>query len=148
MSNGMNKRLIAPCGMNCGICMAYLREKNQCPGCRRSDIGKAISVTKCRIKTCEVLKNKRARFCFQCENLPCDRLKHLDRRYRTKYDMSMLDNLIQIKQGGIEAFLLAQRSKYRCPRCGGTVCVHNKRCYRCDPPTSRIQPTARRQDVR
>jgi hypothetical protein len=26
--------LIAPCGMNCGVCMAYLREKNKCPGCR------------------------------------------------------------------------------------------------------------------
>src|SRR5512137_1207045 len=84
VSNDVYKRLIAPCGMDCGICMAYLRKKNQCPGCRSSDIGKAISVTKCRIKTCEVLKKKRARFCFQCEHLPCDRLKHLDRRYRTK----------------------------------------------------------------
>ena len=148
MSSGINKRLIAPCGMNCGICMAYLREKNRCPGCRKSDIGKAISVTNCRIKTCEVFKNKRARFCFQCENLPCDRLKHLDRRYRTKYDMSMLENLSQIKQGGIETFLSAQLAKYRCPRCGGIVCVHNKRCYKCDPPSGRNRQDGRRQNVR
>ena len=27
-------RLIAPCGMNCAVCLGYLREKNKCPGCQ------------------------------------------------------------------------------------------------------------------
>ena len=36
--------LIAPCGMNCNICMAYLREKNKCPGCREIDINKSIKI--------------------------------------------------------------------------------------------------------
>ena len=30
----MEKELIAPCGMNCGICKYYYREKDKCPGCR------------------------------------------------------------------------------------------------------------------
>lgn len=38
--------LIAPCGMNCSICMAYLREKNKCPGCRGNDIDKPITRVK------------------------------------------------------------------------------------------------------
>ena len=50
--------LIAPCGMNCGICMAYLREKNKCPGCRVIDINKSISVQKCKIKNCYELNKK------------------------------------------------------------------------------------------
>ncbi len=33
----MDVSLIAPCGMNCGICLAYLRTKNVCPGCRVND---------------------------------------------------------------------------------------------------------------
>ena len=33
----MKSELIAPCGMNCGICYGYLREKNKCPGCRKRD---------------------------------------------------------------------------------------------------------------
>jgi uncharacterized radical SAM superfamily Fe-S cluster-containing enzyme len=33
-----NISLIAPCGMNCSICSAYLREKNKCPGCRLMNI--------------------------------------------------------------------------------------------------------------
>ncbi len=36
---GLNPVLIAPCGMNCGTCLGYLREKNKCVGCRlKSDI--------------------------------------------------------------------------------------------------------------
>jgi hypothetical protein len=27
----MKVNLIAPCGMNCGICLAYLRETSHCP---------------------------------------------------------------------------------------------------------------------
>jgi hypothetical protein len=30
MAMKFNKQLIAPCGMNCGICLGYLRDKNKC----------------------------------------------------------------------------------------------------------------------
>ncbi|MDD5456566.1 MAG: hypothetical protein PHV30_05985 [Candidatus Margulisbacteria bacterium] len=33
----MKPALIAPCGMNCAICLGYLREKNKCPGCSETD---------------------------------------------------------------------------------------------------------------
>jgi len=29
----MSTVLIAPCGMNCRLCMAYQRDKKQCKGC-------------------------------------------------------------------------------------------------------------------
>ena len=29
--------LIAPCGMNCRLCLGQIREKNTCPGCRSVD---------------------------------------------------------------------------------------------------------------
>ncbi len=96
--------LIAPCGMNCGICMAYLREKNKCPGCRGTDINKPITRIKCKIKTCEVFQEAKSKFCFQCESFPCDNLKRLDKRYRTKYNMSMIENLENIKNSGIRKF--------------------------------------------
>ena len=49
--------LIAPCGMNCGICMAYLREQKKCPGCHGSNKDKPVYCVKCRIKNCEIIKN-------------------------------------------------------------------------------------------
>jgi hypothetical protein len=44
--------------MNCGICQAYLREKNNCPGCRGDDTNKPITRVRCKIKNCEVFKKK------------------------------------------------------------------------------------------
>ncbi|MGA2915446.1 MAG: DUF3795 domain-containing protein [Sedimentisphaerales bacterium] len=123
--------LIAACGMNCGVCRAYLREKNKCTGCRGSVTGKPISRIKCKIKTCKVFKNGKAKFCFQCDDFPCDSLKHLDKRYRTKYNMSMIENLENIKKAGIRKFLLNEKARWTCSHCGGTICVHKGFCLNC-----------------
>lgn len=123
--------LIAPCGMNCGVCVAYLRESNKCRGCRGSDVGKPITRTTCKIKICKVLKNGKATFCFQCNDFPCDTLKHLDKRYRTKYTMSMIENLGNIQILGVTKFLLNEKSRWTCPDCGGTICVHKGVCSEC-----------------
>ena len=79
----------------------------------------------------ETIAEGRSKFCFECEKT-CARLKQLDKRYRTKYGMSMIDNLEFIRENGIDKFLRRQAKKYECPTCGGTVCVHNGRCYECD----------------
>ena len=123
--------LVAPCGMNCGICMAYLREKNKCPGCRAADTNKAISVMRCKITNCAVIQKGKAKFCFRCDDFPCKNLKHLDQRYRTRYHMSMIDNLENIRAGGIREFSRTEVSRWTCLQCGGTICVHKGYCYSC-----------------
>lgn len=124
----LNKTLIAPYGMNCGICMAYLRLKNKCPGCRVDDINKPITRSRCKIKNCEFFQNE---FCFECKEFPCGNLKHLDKRYRTKYNMSMIENLINIKNFGIKKFLISEKDRWTCPQCGGKICVHKGYCFSC-----------------
>jgi hypothetical protein len=123
--------LIAPCGMNCGICMAYLRVKNHCPGCRGDDTKKQISALRCIIKNCETPKVNKSGFCYECEKYPCRRLKDLDKRYRTKYRMSMIENLEAIKSDGLAAFVATEKERWRCRACGGTVNVHRGRCAGC-----------------
>ncbi len=130
-SNTISKELIAPCGMNCGICFAYLRETNKCPGCRGDDSGKPIKRLRCKIKTCKYNQLSGARYCFKCEKFPCDALKHLDKRYRTKYSMSMIRNLEDIKKIGIREFVRKERVRWACHECGGTICVHKKECCDC-----------------
>ncbi len=128
----LNKyNLIAPCGMNCGICMAYLRERNKCPGCRATDTNKAITVIRCKILNCKVIQKGKAKFCFECADFPCDRLKHLDKRYRTKYSMSMIENLVNIRDYGIRKFVKNEDVRWTCSRCGGTICVHDGFCIEC-----------------
>jgi len=123
--------LIAPCGMNCGICMAYLRDKNKCPGCRGDDFNKPVTRVRCRIKNCMFFQAGEGKYCFECEKFPCYDLKHLDKRYRTRYNMSMVENLENIKNFGMITFLGTENKKWTCSECGGTICVHKGYCYSC-----------------
>ncbi|MCQ6961634.1 DUF3795 domain-containing protein [Methanolobus chelungpuianus] len=131
MKSPDNASLIAPCGMNCNICVAYLREKNKCPGCRGPDDNKPVTRWKCKIKTCDVFQKEGPQFCFKCAVFPCKKLKALDKRYRTKYHMRMIENLEYIRDCGIMPFLENEKSKWTCSGCGGTVCVHKGYCYSC-----------------
>ncbi len=129
--------LVAPCGMNCSICVAYLREKNKCPGCRGSDANKPKTRVHCKIKTCPVMIEKGVSFCFECEEFPCKLLLYLDKRYRMKYHMSMIENLESIKNNGIESFLNNEKVRWLCSACGGTICVHEGLCHSCKKPKGR-----------
>ncbi|MBN2747249.1 MAG: hypothetical protein JXR34_11035 [Bacteroidales bacterium] len=72
------------------------------------------------------------KFCSdECEKYPCKRLKNLDKRYRTKYGMSMLDNLENIKSLGIEKFVELEQERWRCSNCGELLCVHRTSCLKC-----------------
>lgn len=136
----MDAELIAPCGMNCSLCSAYqLRQnginkrgfnKKHCPGC----LPRGENCTHMG-DACELLGKGSVRFCFECESFPCRRLKALDKRYRTKYHMSMIDNLNCIKELGLEAFLEKQRETWRCTACGAVICCHNGLCLNCSIDT-------------
>jgi hypothetical protein len=131
-----SKELVAPCGMNCAICSGYLALKHEvktkgvrmpyCKGCRPR--GKICAFLK---KKCELLLNNKVRFCYECKNFPCDRLLHLDKRYRTYFRMSMVENLKTIKEEGIQEFLKMEEEKWECPECGGVICCHNGICFSC-----------------
>jgi hypothetical protein len=131
--NPIRSELIAPCGMNCAICMGYLlREKNKCPGCRGDNLNKPSSCVKCIIINCELLQSKNLKYCsVKCEKYPCARLKNLDKRYRTKYNMSMIENLDNIERHGIRTFVKNENIRWTCPECGGTICVHRGFCSDC-----------------
>ena len=45
--------------------------------------------------------------------------------------MSMVENLREIREKGMEKFLEKQEKKYRCPECGDFVSVHDGKCYVC-----------------
>jgi hypothetical protein len=132
----METALIAPCGMNCALCSAYLaREydlkkqgimRSYCPGCRPR--GKNCVFMK---KSCERLGKELVQYCYECAEYPCRRLKLLDKRYRTNYHMSMIENLDFIADQGIKKFIKKEEEKWRCPSCGGTITCHGGLCFKC-----------------
>ena len=123
--------LIAPCGMNCGTCIAYLREKNKCFGCNITFQDKCKSRTNCKIKNCEFLEKKSPKFCYNCVTFPCTRLKKLDIRYRTKYNTGLIQNLQIIKESGIDKFLHFELKRRTCSKCGSILSVHRNKCILC-----------------
>jgi len=127
--------LVAPCGMNCGVCKSYLaysrgvpKEKDKvshCPGCLPRN-------KNCYIKRgCKKLRRNEIKSCLECDDMPCENLDRLDRRYRRHYGMSMVENLGEIKERGMETFLESQEERHRCPECGDVVSVHDSKCYVC-----------------
>jgi len=132
----MNEELIAPCGMNCSICGGYLAFKNDvkskgvkmpyCIGCRPRDKKGAFLK-----KKCEKLLNDKVKYCYECEDFPCESLKRLDKRYRTFFRMSMIENLEFIEKKDLAEFLKKQKEKWKCKKCGGVICCHNGICFDC-----------------
>lgn len=132
----MEEKLIAPCGMNCGVCVSYLAKKHDlnqhgfqkayCSGCLPR--GKNCLHMGDR---CQMLAEGLIRFCYYCEHFPCKRLKALDKRYRDKYHLSMIENLCEVKVKGIESFLIKEAKKWRCSDCGDVICCHNGLCLNC-----------------
>lgn len=119
----MNKNSIAPCGMNCGLCIMHLRAKNTCPGCSsgRKVNGRCI---KCGIKLC---KERHGKYCFECDKFPCERLLRLDKRYQERYGMSEIENLKTIQEKGIQTLLTQEEKKWVSDE--GIFCVHDKKRY-------------------
>ena len=133
----MNKRktatipssLIAPCGLNCRLCRAYNRERNRCPGCLGDDSPKSPSCVNCKIKNCPELEGKR--FCHSCRKFPCDLFTLLEKRYSTKYGLSVVENLNHIREHGVRDFIRNEKIKWQCPKCSSLVCVHQPECIIC-----------------
>jgi len=128
------KNLIASCGMNCRICIGYFgytvsgkRRKMKCIGCKPRD--KSCAFLK---KYCKKLTKKEVDYCYECSDFPCFHLEKIDKLYRERYNMSMIENLEYIRDNGMDDFLKKQEKKYQCSECGGVICVHNGKCYSCE----------------
>jgi len=133
----LSSDLIAPCGMNCALCASYLALVNDlkskgvrmpyCTGCR-------VRNKKCAFlkKSCSRLLNGEVDFCFECPDFPCERLKTIDNRYKSRYKMSMIDNSKFIKEHGMQKFLEEQEKLWKCPNCGEMISCHNGLCFNCE----------------
>jgi ribosomal protein L40E len=140
----ITEELIAPCGMNCAICSRYLSyfnnlNKNQCAGCRPSNKKCSYLFDKCTGINSALEGNATAKFCIECDQYPCKEINRMDKRYRNNYKMSVKENLEHIKENGTAEIVKNQYKKYHCPKCGGLISIHNRKCFKCDEITRLIE---------
>jgi hypothetical protein len=130
----MDRLSIAPCGVICDICSGFQRDKNKknyCIGCRREGI-KPAHCKKCVIKNCPEKNGNTNELCIDCNIFPCRRIKNLHKRYLTRYNEDINENMKLYKDNGIKTFVKIMEEKWKCKNCGKLLCVHKELCLHCE----------------
>lgn len=121
--------MFAPCGMNCKVCYKHCYHKKSCAGCLNNDKGKPEHCRKCKIKDC--VKRKLLSYCYECSDYPCKLIKNLEKSYNQRYQTSLTGNSSFVQTHGLEDFMIQQKEKYICPKCGGIISLHDRECSEC-----------------
>ncbi len=103
MLNKNRWNLVAPCGLYCGECTAFLDGK--CGGCR-SNKGLSKEYRKyCKIYRCSSSKN--LKICLECKEFPCKLFDFFkaERLEESSWFLDVWSNMKQIKEMGLTDFL-------------------------------------------
>lgn len=118
MSDNLNK--VGPCGTCCSLCPAakddpaiikMLVEKGfpkdvlPCKGCRSIDgycPSPSLGGKQCGVFSCA--ESRKYKFCFECEDSPCDRLMPAEKIGNYRYHNMKCFNLLYIQKQGVDKF--------------------------------------------
>jgi hypothetical protein len=132
MPDKIENEMIAVCGVNCLACSAYLNKKNACPGCRASEKEhNRKSCISCVKRKCAF--DKGLRWCFECKQFPCPKIKGLSKRYTQNYGIDLVQNGLEARKD-MDSFLSEQRKYFVCETCGGIIDQHHQKCSECGTP--------------
>lgn len=144
----INKALLAPCGLYCGVCAIYIahRDNNlklkeklmnvykpfaetiddiQCLGCLSDEVVFGYCQT-CPIKSC--VKEKELEGCYQCDEWPCKNIKRFPIAVGKKVIMRAIP---QWRELGTEKWVEQEEMRYQCPECGNSLFRGVRRCNKC-----------------
>ena len=127
-------KMVAPCGLDCSLCLKALEKEAPCPGCNGPDANKpSFCSERCGIIRCRKRKEEGYAFCDECPEYPCGDVMEKERRYTSAYPLveSPLKNLRRIRENGMEKFLKSERAQWTCGECGGVISVHTDKCCGC-----------------
>ena len=129
MTGEIAETMLAPCGIDCGVCYVHLKNKKPCLGCWGQDDSKPQHCRQCKIKVCAMEQG--IDFCSSCSSFPCAIIKRLDKSYRQRYQVSLVDNALRQKRVGAKQHLSEEREKWMCVDCGGVISLHDRVCSEC-----------------
>ncbi len=119
MSTQERIRLLAPCGIDCGICELYLSRDDEqlrvylisrgipeesipCEGCRNTEGHCPVIGSQCETYACGVEND--VKYCYECQDFPCAKLHpSADRADVLPHNLKVF-NLCTIKRDGEEEF--------------------------------------------
>lgn len=129
MPAAIDNIMFAPCGINCMVCYKHCYSKKPCCGCLTGDLGKPEHCRRCRIKDCA--DERGYVYCYECPDFACRLVKNLEKSYNKRYNASLINNSLMVRDLGMNAFMASDREKWTCSSCGGVVSLHDKECSEC-----------------
>ena len=138
------KEMIAPCGLDCSVCIARLEKTPPCPGCWSKEEGKPEHCARlCEIAFCEHRKELKDGYCDKCPDYPCAHILKMENKYQHDYPLkeSLMDNLAEMRRLGMDEFLRNESEKWCCVHCGGIICVHTGNVSNAALTTSNVKIT-------
>jgi len=120
MTDEKRNNMVAPCGIDCGICelnicrdnsqlFEYLvatgipKEKLPCDGCRSIKGDCPVIPEKCATYKCAEVK--KVKFCYECNEFPCEMLNPAADRAEILPHNTKVFNLCTIKKDGVGGFI-------------------------------------------
>jgi len=143
----VNKELLAPCGLYCGVCGVIIATRNddhkfrqrlstvygvrpdqvRCRGCMSDDLFVYCQV--CPIRDC--VNEKGYQGCHQCDDFPCGHIEKFPLPVGKKVQLRAIP---QWRKMGTEKWVEAEEKRYVCPNCGYKLFRGAKRCRSCREP--------------
>ncbi|MBN2283305.1 MAG: DUF3795 domain-containing protein [Deltaproteobacteria bacterium] len=148
----INKDLLAPCGLYCGVCGVYIATKDnntrfkellldmyqrsmsgldqctirdvECEGCLSDR--KSIFCSYCTIRNCVAEKGYEG--CHQCAEFPCNYIDTFPIPVGKKV---ILRAIPYWREQGTEKWAHDEEARYVCPTCGNHLFRGAKRCNKC-----------------
>lgn len=148
--NNINKDLLAPCGLYCGVCAIHIADRDnnfkfknvlvdvykpftksiddiKCSGCLSENPENIFGYCKsCPIRDCILKKSYDG--CYQCDDFPC---KFIDNFPIPVGKKVILRAIPQWKKLGTEKWVEEEEKRYHCPECGNSLFRGAKRCNKC-----------------
>jgi len=146
----INKALLAPCGLYCGVCAIHIADRDnnlkfkeilvdvykpfskiaddiKCKGCLSENPDDIFGYCKiCPIRDC--VKSKGFESCYQCDDFPC---KLIDKFPIPVGKKVILRAIPRWKELGTEKWVEEEEKRYHCPECGNPLFRGAKRCNKC-----------------
>jgi hypothetical protein len=147
-----NEKLVAPCGLFCGACPAYIAthvnnaqaaaskpepgskpslRDMQCDGCLGGGRLPAHA-PKCAIRICAVEKTKTGR-CSECQEFPCSLITDFNND-GILHHAEVLENLRQLRKMGIDDWTKREDAHWQCPKCQARLGWYDAECPKCKAP--------------
>jgi len=146
----VEKELLAPCGLYCGVCGVLIATRNNnpklkerlstvynlppeeihCRGCLSEE--RFVYCRVCSIRSCTEAKGYEG--CHECDGFPCEMIEAFPLPVGKKVILRAIPTWREL---GTEAWVAAEEARYRCPACGGLLFRGAKRCRACGEAVGR-----------